>query len=308
VEPDNPLTARVMMNRMWARHFGAGIVKTLGNFGHTGAVPTNPELLDWLATEFVRQGWSIKSMQRLIMTSTTYRQSSTVSPELEKLDPDNILLSRMPMRRMTAEELCDTLLLASGRLDETRFGPPQPVEVREDGLVTPIETDKGWRRSLYVEQRRSRIPTMLDSFDLPAMSPHCLQREVATVATQALHLMNNGWVDKLAGDFAERVWKEAGNDPREQIEQAFWITLSRSPSEEEKRVSLEAFNRFAAEGAKPTASKGTQSAASLAKEGAAQQDNPQISYSESQRSGVVPPALQNLCHALVNSAAFLYID
>src|SRR5262249_21214796 len=194
----------------------------------------------------------------------------------------------MPMMRMTAEELCDTLLLASGRLDETRFGPPQPVEVREDGLVTPIETDKGWRRSLYVEQRRSKIPTMLDSFDLPAMSPHCLQREVATVATQALHLMNNGWVDSLAGHFAERIWKETGNDPRAQIEQACWIVPSRSPSEEEKRVSLQAFNRFAAEAAKPVANtnKGTpEVAVSRTQEGAAHEQSPQIGELQSERKG-----------------------
>jgi hypothetical protein len=295
-----------MVNRMWARHFGTGIVKTLGNFGHTGAPPTNPELLDWLATEFVQQGWSLKAMQRLIMTSATYRQSSTVSAELQKLDPDNLLLSRMPMKRLTAEELSDTLLLVSGRLDETRDGPPQPVEVREDGLVTAIEMDKGWRRSLYVEQRRSRIPTLLDSFDLPAMSPHCLQREVATVATQALHLMNNGWVDRLTGRFAEHVWEEARGDPQKEIERAFWIALSRSPSDEEKRISLEALNRFTVETANPVKSSVSRSAASQG--GSALTIGTQAKGPEPGPSQVVPKALQDFCHALVNSAAFMYID
>ena len=303
VEPQNPLTARVMVNRMWARNFGTGIVKTLGNFGHTGAPPTNPELLDWLATEFVRQGWSIKAMQRLMMTSATYRQSSSILPLQAKLDSDNQLLSRMPMKRMTAEELSDTLLLVSNRLDQTQSGPPQPVDVREDGLVTPIETDKGWRRSLYVEQRRSRIPTMLDSFDLPAMSPHCLQREAATVPTQALHLMNNAWVDQLAGDFADRIWKEAGRDPQKQIEQAFWIALSRPPSAEEKKVSLEALGQFTAEAAKPSAKSGTAevSRASPAKEVG-------TATAEPAEGRVDRQALHSFCHGLVNSAAFLYID
>ena len=109
------------------------------------------------------------------------------------------------MRRMTAEELYDTLLLVSGRFDETPYGAPEPVAVRDDGLVTPIDSEKGWRRSLYVAQRRSKMPTLFDSFDLPAMSPNCLQRDVSTVATQALHLMNNALVDRMAGAFAERV-------------------------------------------------------------------------------------------------------
>ena len=245
-------------------------------------------------------------MQRLIMTSMTYRQSSTPMPELLKVDPDNLLLSRMPMRRMTAEELCDTLLLVSGRLDETPYGPPEPVEVRDDGLVTPIETEKGWRRSLYVEQRRSKMPTLLDSFDLPAMSPHCLQREVSTVATQALHLMNNTLVDKLASYFAERVWKEAGRDAQKEIEQAYWITLGRPPTEEEKKVSLEGFNRLTAEAAKfPVKTvigpEGLQG-------GPAKTVGAHPALLESEPGGAAPKALQDFCHALVNSAAFMYID
>ncbi len=181
IHSDHPLTSRVMVNRIWKHHFETGIVKTLANFGTTGARPTHPELLDWLALEFVRNGWSIKSMHRLIMTSSTYRQNSSVTPALEKGDPENLLLSRMPMKRMEAEVLNDTLLLVSGRLDETRYGVPQPVRVREDGLVTPIETEKGWRRSVYVAQRRTDIPSLLDSFDLPPMSPNCVERSVSMV-------------------------------------------------------------------------------------------------------------------------------
>ena len=307
IRPENPLTARVMINRIWARHFGVGIVKTLGNFGRTGTPPTHPELLDWLATEFVQQGWSIKKMQRLIMTSTTYRQSSTVTSGLEKADPDNVLLSRMPLRRLTAEELSDALFLVSGRLDETRYGPPQPVEARDDGLVTPIDPGKGWRRSIYVEQRRSKMPTLLSSFDLPAMGPNCLQREVSTVATQALHLMNNALVERLARQFAERVWMEAGREPQKQIDQAYWIALGRPPTEEERKVSLEGMNRLMAETAKSPIENNTAAA-----RGHSPQDVPPSKTAAAEdTTGLeqnVPKALQSFCHALVNSAAFMYVD
>lgn len=276
IQPDNPLTARVMANRIWAHHFGFGIVRTLGNFGHTGTPPTNSELLDWLATEFIHQGWSMKAMHRLIMTSSTYRQSSTVTPALEKLDPDNLLISRMPLRRMEAEPLYDALLSVSGRFDETRFGPPQPVQVREDGLVTPIQTDKGWRRGIYVAQRRTEIPTLLDSFDLPPMSPNCLERNNSTVAIQALHLMNNAMVETLAGFFADRLRKEAGGDPQKQIEQAYWLVLSRPPTQEQARISLEAYNR--------------------------------IRRAEAKSPDPGQTALASVCHGLLNSASFLYID
>ena len=177
-------------------------------------------------------------MHRLMMTSNTYRQSSAVTPLLEKQDPENILLSRMPMKRMEAEVLNDTLLLISKRLDETRYGPPQPVEVRDDGLVTPIETPKGWRRSIYVTQRRTQLPTLLENFDMPAMSPNCLERNVSIVAPQALNLLNNAMIQKLAQSLAERVRKEAGDDPQSQVERVYWIAYGRSATEEEKRLCL----------------------------------------------------------------------
>jgi hypothetical protein len=278
IAPDNPLTARVMVNRMWARHFGAGIVKSLGNFGRTGTPATNPELLDWLATEFVRQGWNIKAMHRLMVTSSTYRQGSTVTPALVKADPDNILLARMPLKRLEAEPLYDSLLMLAGRLDETRDGPPEPVEVRDDGMVTPIGTEKGWRRSIYVAQRRTEIPTLLESFDLPPMSPNCLERNTSTVAIQALHLINNAMVEKLAELFAGRIRKEAGAEPKKQIERAYWIALGRVPGDDERIASLQAWSRFAPKEKTQTAEAANQK------------------------------ALASFCHALVNSAAFLYID
>ncbi|MGE3314462.1 MAG: DUF1549 domain-containing protein, partial [Planctomycetaceae bacterium] len=160
--PDHPLTSRVMVNRIWKHHFGRGIVRTLGNFGKTGERPTHPELLDQLALEFVRGGYSIKAMHRLMMTSSTYMQSSAVTPQMEALDPENRLLSRMPLRRMEAEELRDSLLLVAGELDETRYGPADPVQILPSGLV-----HTGKRRSIYVQQLRKQPATLLESFDLP---------------------------------------------------------------------------------------------------------------------------------------------
>ena len=154
--PDHPLTARVVVNRLWKHHFGAGIVKTLDNFGKAGARPTHPELLDWLALELVEKGWSLKAMHRLMVTSATYRQGSAVSADLEARDPENALYSRMPLTRLDAEALYDTLLAVAGRLDGRRFGPPDPVKSRADGLVTPVGTEAGWRRSIYVRRRASR--------------------------------------------------------------------------------------------------------------------------------------------------------
>jgi mono/diheme cytochrome c family protein len=278
-QPNHPLTARVMVNRIWARHFGEGIVTTLGNFGHTGAAPSNQALLDWLAVEFVKQNWSIKAMHRLMMTSTAYRQSSAVTPALEKADPDNQLVSRMPLRRMDAEVLNDTILQVAGRLDTRMFGPADPVLVREDGLVTPVELSTGWRRGIYVNQRRSKIPTMLDNFDFPQLSPACLIRTQSNVAPQALHLLNNATIYGLSGDFANRIVKEAGSDLRHQIEEAYWIALSRAPSAEEMRVASDDLLKL-----KQAAAKDVKGA-----------------DAEHQ-------ALTAFCHTILNSAAFLYID
>ena len=159
-------------------------------------------------------------MHRIMMTSSAYRQVSTVNTDSRRIDPDNVLLSRMPMRRMDAENLNDTMILISGRLDETRFGVPAPVEVRDDGFVTQIETPKGFRRSIYVQQRRTEIPTVLDNFDLPPMSPNCSERTESTVSLQALYLLNNGLVHQLAESAAERIKAEAGDNIPKQIDRS----------------------------------------------------------------------------------------
>src|SRR5262249_14172917 len=161
-------------------------------------------LLDWLAREMVRQGGSVKAMHRLMMTSATYRQRSAVTAASKRIDPDGKLYSRMPMVRLDAEALYDTHLLVAGRLSEARFGPPDAVQARADGLVTPASVGGGWRRMIYVRQARKQVPTHLELFDYPQMSPNCLERRDSTVAPQALHLLNNGMVRRLAEGFAER--------------------------------------------------------------------------------------------------------
>jgi mono/diheme cytochrome c family protein len=267
--PDHPLTARVMVNRIWHHHFGTGIVKALGDFG-VNSKPSHPELLDWLATEFVERGWSIKAMHRLMMTSNVYRQSSRITAAHEKLDPDNALLSRMPLRRLDAEALYDSMLRIAGRLDETPFGFPSPVYVRDDGSVTPIPSENGWRRSVYTAQRRKDTPTVLASFDFPQMNPHCLERSESTVVTQALYLLNDSMVRELSEFFAKRVQQEAGVDPREQVDLMYWIALSRPPSAAEKKATIETLEQL---------------------------------------RGVNPEtALVTACHALLNTAAFIYVD
>ncbi len=279
-QPDHPLTARVLVNRLWKQHFGNGIVKTLDNFGKAGARPTHPELLDWLAVEFVRRGWSIKAMHRLMMTSATYRQSSTVTSAHEQFDPENVLCSRMPLTRMDAESLYDSMLQIAGRLDEKPYGPPDALEVRPDGLVTPAGTARGWRRMIYVQLQRKAVATHLENFDYPQMNPNCVQRRGSTVAPQALHLMNNGMVRRLAEHFARRVHREAGSDSALQIERIYLTALSRPPREEEKTLGL-------------------MTLAALEKE---------WSKHPVDKDEAGHRALTTYCHTILNSAAFLYID
>lgn len=298
IQPDHPLTSRVLVNRIWKHHFGKGIVKTVGNFGKVGAPPTHPELLDWLATELVQQGWSIKSMHRVMMTSSTYRQSSAVTPALEQADPENRFLSRMPMKRMEAEAVYDTLLLISNKLDESPFGPPELVVIRDDGLVTPVGTGKGWHRGIYVEQRRTKLPTVMESFDLPAMSPNCVDRSISVIAPQALHMMNDKMITMLAESFAARVRTEAGADPEKQVERAYWIALSRPPTGEERKVSVDNVRRLR-DVEVPKAAAGAASGVAA---------KPASGHSANIVEDPAALALDEFCHTLMNSAAFLYID
>ena len=286
-QPGHPLTARVMVNRMWMRHFGRGIVSTPDDFGRAGAPPSHPELLDWLATEFVRSGWSLKHMHRLMMTSTAYRQASRKAGPALGADPDNALLSRMSMRRMEAEQIYDSVVKVTGRLDPTRFGPPSDLEVKDTGESSAVGSLEGYRRSIYT-LRRPRTPiTMLEAFDQPQMTPNCIVRSQSNVPTQALQLMNSEWIWELSRYMAGRIVDEAGSDPEAQVQAVFMRALSRPPTEFEMTESLGALDEFRRHW--PERLKRDRADAPVA-------------------STAQWLALANLSHTLVNSAAFAFVD
>ena len=284
--PDHPLTARVMVNRIWMHHFGRGIVATPADFGRSGSPPSHPELLDWLANEFVRGGWSIKSMHRLMMISTAYRQSSQLSKDAEA-DPYNLLLSHMPMKRMEAEVFYDSILRVTGRLDPQRFGPADEVEKKSDGEVIAKGSPKGRRRAIYIQRRRFLPMTFLDLFDLPQMAPNCTQRRYSTVAPQALQLMHGYMARELSRHLAGRLIDAFPEQPEKQVEELYIKALSRLPTLAEERMALD-------------------SLADLAEKW--------VGYLETQRdeaprrSTAEWSALSSLSHAILSSAEFSYID
>jgi mono/diheme cytochrome c family protein len=214
-QPEHPLTARVMVNRLWLYHFGEGIVSTPDNFGRIGSPPSHPELLDWLATEFTARGWSIKAMQRLMVTSSAYRQASRspAAAEAKKIDPDDRLLWRQRLRRLEAEPLRDGILAVSGALNSEMYGLPVPMQRQGDGEVTAPADASGARRSIYLQVRRSQPLTLLQVFDQPVMETNCTRRGVSTTASQALTLLNNDFMARQADAFAAHVLKEMPNDP-----------------------------------------------------------------------------------------------
>ena len=196
----HPLAARVLVNRVWLNHFGRGLVATPADFGALGERPTHPDLLDWLADELMKGGWTLKRLHRTILTSTAYRQSSRRTAAGDVRDPENRLLGRMPVRRLPAEAVRDAILAATGRLNPHMFGPPVPVAPDETGLVIvgldnrdtagrPVGKRGSlggleFRRSLYIQVRRSLPLGLLETFDAPAMTPNCDRRTSSTVAPQ----------------------------------------------------------------------------------------------------------------------------
>ncbi len=277
-DPSHPLTARVIVNRVWKHHFGRGLHEPLDDFGKAAGTPTHPALLDWLAVRFVEEEMSLKWLHRQIVTSATYRQSSTVTQRLLQADPDNLLLSRMPLRRLEAEVLRDTLIAVAGNLDRTQFGPATAVETRNDGLVTSKPQDGAYRRSIYVQKRRTQRLTILDNFDRPRMSPNCVDRTVSNVAPQALHLMNNRMVHDLSNQFAERIESEVGDDVKKQVDRLYELAIGRKASRDERNALLQSLSRL------------------------------KKAWEESKSNEAEPSPLANLCHAVMNSASFLYID
>ncbi|MDP6904371.1 MAG: PSD1 and planctomycete cytochrome C domain-containing protein [Verrucomicrobiota bacterium] len=274
-QSEHPLTARVLVNRIWHHHFGAGLVRSLENFGVKGEQPSHPKLLDWLAIRFMQDGWSIKTLHRHIMNSRTYRQSSHVRDLHLKTDPQNRLLSHMPIKRMDAEALRDSILFISGSLENQRGGPPDAVRVNRQGLVSVGSTENGrWRRSIYLRYRRTEIPSFMDTFDYPVMGPNCVERNVSTVPTQPLMMMNNAHVRELSATFAARVGKlTRSGDAGDHVELVYRFALSRSPSAVEKQLGISALKKL-------------------------RQDWDDDSVR----------ALETYCHTILNSAAFLYID
>ncbi|MDA2937440.1 DUF1553 domain-containing protein [Acidobacteria bacterium AH-259-A15] len=238
IREDHRLTARVMVNRIWQHHFGRGLVSTPSNFGRMGQPPSHPELLDWLAIEFVRHGWSTKHMHRLMMTSQAYRMSSSHYLEANaKIDPVNIYLWRYHQHRLEAEVIRDIILTASGNLNlkvgGKPFFPPIPEKVRESFTKGEWEmTQEGpevWRRSIYSYWKRGLRYPMFDVFDLPDLNVTCERRTTTTVPTQALTLLNNEFVFQQSEYFAKRVWEQAGRDAAGQVKTAYRIALSREP-------------------------------------------------------------------------------
>jgi hypothetical protein len=235
-QPDHPLTARVLVNRLWLIHFGEGIVTTADNFGQKGARPSHPELLDWLATEFIARGWSIKAMHRLIMTSTAYRQASLNRADGKRLDPDNRLLWRQRFRRIEAEVLRDSILSVAGTLNAEMYGQPVLMQRNGDEVVAPAGP-AGARRSIYLQVRRSQPLTLLQVFDQPVMETNCTRRGVSTVASQALSLLNSDFMTTQAEAFAARVEKEGGANP---VDYAVRLAFGR-PATESEQTRLKAF-------------------------------------------------------------------
>jgi hypothetical protein len=248
VDESNPLTARVMVNRLWQHHFGEGIVRTPSNFGKMGIPPTHPELLDWLALELVDSGWSLKHMHRLMLTSRAYQMSSHDIESNYTIDPDNRYLWRMPRVRLSAEIIRDAIMAAAGTLDLTVGGPaifpfidPDLFEKSSDrdwpGL--PDSDPETWRRSLYVFSKRSIRYPMFETFDQPNLINSIDRRNRTTIAPQALILMNNEMVLLQADKFAERLRHEAGDEIGAQVDRAFELALSRPPDEIERANAIE---------------------------------------------------------------------
>jgi hypothetical protein len=241
--PDNPLTARVMVNRLWQYHFGRGIVPSPSDFGFNGERPSHPELLDWLADEFVRSGWSVKHVQRLILLSATYRQSARPNPTASAVDADNRLLWRFPSRRLEAEAVRDAMLSVSGQLNPRMGGPsfrPFNVTVFNSTFynLTDEATPETRRRTVYRMCINSAKDPLLETLDCPDPSVKAPRRAVTTTPLQALGLMNGSLVRRQAKGFAERVAKEAGDDPAARVVLAYRLAFGRTPTDAEKERAV----------------------------------------------------------------------
>jgi len=268
IDPSHPLTARVFVNRLWHYQFGAGLVSTPNDFGVNGSPPSHPELLDYLANELLRGEWSVKRMQRLLVTSSVFRQASIADfglrnadssnlaadnpqspiPNPQSTDPNNRLLWHFPRRRLTAEQLRDAMLFISGRLN-SKFGGESIMPPVKKELVDLLYDPAQWkvtpdirehdRRSIYlIAKRNLRLPFM-EVFDQPDLLISCPRRQSSTHAPQSLELLNGELANDLAATFAERLRIEAGDDRQKQVEFAFRLTAGRSPTNREKHLAIQ---------------------------------------------------------------------
>ena len=304
----NPLVARVLVNRVWLHHFGRGLVGTPSDFGIMGERPSHPELLDWLANDFVQHGWQLKRLHKLIMTSTAYRQSSGRTPRGDQRDPENRLYWRKPIQRLDAEIIRDAILSASGAFNEKMFGPPVPVRPDVHGQIVvgldkptgdnkmPVEESlngEEFRRGVYIQVRRSRPLAMLHAFDAPVMEVNCERRQTSTVATQSLMLMNSQFILDQAARFAGRLQKESGDDRASQVARAWQLAFSRSPTQAEQADALEFLSRQVS---RMKEARDTKDEKKDEKEKPAAKPAPELQ------------ALTDLCQALLSANEFLYVD
>ena len=284
----HPLTARVMVNRVWLHHFGEGIVSTPGDFGRAGALPSHPKLLDWLAREFVDSGWSLKHLHRLILSSKAYRQGSRGEhphrAQAMSVDPDNRLLWRQRLRRLEAEALRDSVWHTAGSLDGEMFGSPVPMKRDSNGEVTAGDNQDPRRRSVYLQIRRLTPMTMLQNFDQPIMEINCIRRSRSTVSPQALTLLNSDAMVAAATAFAARVLKENPQDP---ATRAVWLAFAREPAELERRDLTDFIHQQTARYRSVSAD-----------------DSAAADQTNSARA----MAVADMCHMLLSANEFIYVD
>jgi mono/diheme cytochrome c family protein len=250
---DNPLTARVLVNRLWHYHFGRGLVATPSDFGHTGMPPTHPELLDWLASEFIEGGWKLKRMHRLIMGSRTYQQSARVSNDKAVAsDPGNTLLWRQNLRRLEAEAIRDAILAASGQLNPKMGGRGVFPTLSREVLSTQSHPGLGWdtsskeeqtRRSVYIFVKRTLGVPLLETFDVASADTPTAARTTTTIAPQALLLLNGSFVEEQATALADRLLGETGHNPEKNVQRLFRLALGRLPSGAETTIALNYLER-----------------------------------------------------------------
>jgi hypothetical protein len=235
------LLARVLANRIWQQHFGTGLVSTSDNLGYTGSPPTHPELLEYLAAELVRSGWRTKVLHRLILGSVVWQQTSAPRPDAQAIDPDNRLLAHFPLRRLDSEAIRDAMLVASGELDDRQGGPSVPTRRTDTGEVVPEDlAGGGIRRSVYLQQRRTQVTSLLEVFDSPSIVTACTRRLPATIPLQSLSLMNSEFVVARAAKLAERLEREYPSPTAREarITRAFLLTIGRPPYDAERDAAM----------------------------------------------------------------------